>query len=148
MVSVFVCLFVVCFVFLFVWFFFKTGFLCVLSWNSLCRPGWPQTQKSACLCLPIAGIKGMCHHHPAWYQSLNVWLFDASAAGTQNTPRRRMPTVYQPCVQRTKQVTSRVCAEPMKGRLCTGLCCLLRHLTDPGCQQGHKLRSFPSSEYV
>jgi hypothetical protein len=22
-----------------------------LSWNSLCGPGWPQTQKSACLCL-------------------------------------------------------------------------------------------------
>jgi hypothetical protein len=33
-----------------------------LSWNSLCRPGWPQTQKSACLCLPSAGIKGVCHH--------------------------------------------------------------------------------------
>jgi hypothetical protein len=32
------------------------------SWNSLCRPGWPRTQKSACLCLPSAGIKGMCHH--------------------------------------------------------------------------------------
>jgi hypothetical protein len=29
-----------------------------LSWNSLCRPGWPQTQKSTCLCLPSAGIKG------------------------------------------------------------------------------------------
>ena len=36
-----------------------------LSWNSLCRPGWPQTQKSACLCLPCAGIKGVRHHHPA-----------------------------------------------------------------------------------
>jgi hypothetical protein len=36
-----------------------------LSWNSLCRPGWPQTQKSACLCLPSAGIKGMRHHCPA-----------------------------------------------------------------------------------
>jgi hypothetical protein len=33
-----------------------------LSWNSLCRPGWLQTQKSICLCLPSAGIKGMCHH--------------------------------------------------------------------------------------
>ena len=32
-----------------------------LSWNSLCRPGWPHTQKSTCLCLPSAGIKGMCH---------------------------------------------------------------------------------------
>jgi hypothetical protein len=40
-----------------------------LSWNSLCRPGWPRTQKSACLCLCLssAGIKGVCHHCPAWY---------------------------------------------------------------------------------
>jgi hypothetical protein len=28
----------------------------------LCRPGWPRTQKSSCLCLPSAGIKGMHHH--------------------------------------------------------------------------------------
>jgi hypothetical protein len=27
-----------------------------VSWNSLCRPGWPRTQKFACLCLPSAGI--------------------------------------------------------------------------------------------
>ncbi|KRY62139.1 hypothetical protein T4D_13722, partial [Trichinella pseudospiralis] len=33
-----------------------------LSWNSLCRPGWPGTQKSACLCLPSTGIKGVRHH--------------------------------------------------------------------------------------
>jgi hypothetical protein len=33
-----------------------------LSWNSLCRPGWPRTQKSACLCLPNAGIKSVRHH--------------------------------------------------------------------------------------
>jgi hypothetical protein len=33
-----------------------------LSWNSLGRPGWPRTQKSACLCLPSAGIKGVRHH--------------------------------------------------------------------------------------
>jgi hypothetical protein len=39
-----------------------------LSWNSLCRPGWPQTQKSACLCLPSAGIKGVRHH--AWLASV------------------------------------------------------------------------------
>ena len=45
----------------------QTGFLCShwLSWNSLCIPGWPQTQKSACLCLPSAGIKGVCHYDPA-----------------------------------------------------------------------------------
>lgn len=30
-----------------------------LPWNSLCRPGWPQTHRFACLCLPSAGIKGM-----------------------------------------------------------------------------------------
>jgi hypothetical protein len=39
----------------------QTGFLCValLFWNSLCRPGWPGTQRSACLCLPSAGTKGV-----------------------------------------------------------------------------------------
>jgi hypothetical protein len=35
-----------------------------MSWNSLCRPGCPLTQKSSCLCLLSAGIKGM--HHQAW----------------------------------------------------------------------------------
>jgi hypothetical protein len=47
------------------WFFFlffgflRQGFSVYLwlSWNSLCRPGWPRTQKSTCLCLPSAGIK-------------------------------------------------------------------------------------------
>jgi hypothetical protein len=29
------------------------------------RSGWPQTQRSPCLCLPSAGIKGVCHHHLA-----------------------------------------------------------------------------------
>jgi hypothetical protein len=29
---------------------------------SLYNPGCPGTQKSACLCLPTAGIKGMSHH--------------------------------------------------------------------------------------
>ena len=45
--------------------FFETGFLYVytwLSWNSLCRPGWPRTQKISCLCLPSTGIKGMGHY--------------------------------------------------------------------------------------
>ena len=27
-----------------------------------CRQSWPRTQKSACLCLSSAGIKGECHH--------------------------------------------------------------------------------------
>jgi hypothetical protein len=45
---------------------FETGFLCValavLELTLL--PGWPRTQKSACLCLLSAGIKSMRHH--AW----------------------------------------------------------------------------------
>jgi hypothetical protein len=41
--------------FLFFVLFFETGFLCVAL-------GCPQTQKSACLCLQSAGIKGVHHH--------------------------------------------------------------------------------------
>jgi hypothetical protein len=37
---------------------------CCPGTHSFCRPGWPRTQKSACLCLPSAGIKGI--HHHAW----------------------------------------------------------------------------------
>jgi hypothetical protein len=62
-INLFITLF--CFVlFCFVLFCFETGFLCVawLSWNLLCRPSWLQIQRSTCLCLPSAGIKGMCHH--------------------------------------------------------------------------------------
>ncbi|GAB1293896.1 Zinc finger protein 558 [Apodemus speciosus] len=33
-----------------------------LTWNSFCKSDWPRTQKSACLCLPSAGIKGVRHH--------------------------------------------------------------------------------------
>jgi hypothetical protein len=45
-------------------FFFETGFLCIALavLDSLCRPGWPRTQKSAYLCLPSAGIKGVRQH--------------------------------------------------------------------------------------
>ena len=34
----------------------------LLSWNSLCRPGCFWIQKSACLCLPSAGIKVVSHY--------------------------------------------------------------------------------------
>jgi hypothetical protein len=54
--------FVFVFVFCFLFFAFFFSVYPWLSWNSLCRPGWPQTQKSVCLCLPSAGIKGMDHH--------------------------------------------------------------------------------------
>jgi hypothetical protein len=36
----------------FIYLFFDAGFcVALLSWNFLCRPGWPQTQRSTCLCL-------------------------------------------------------------------------------------------------
>jgi hypothetical protein len=40
---------------------FRTGFLCVALavLGALCRPGWPQTQRSTYHCLPNAGIKGV-----------------------------------------------------------------------------------------
>lgn len=42
---------------------FKTGFLYVaLPVLELCKPSWPQTQRSVCLCLPSAGIKSMHKH--------------------------------------------------------------------------------------
>ncbi|KAM7333505.1 hypothetical protein ACRRTK_006825 [Alexandromys fortis] len=49
------------------WFFvfvFKIGFLCSFGtcWNSLYRSCWPRTQRSTCLCLLSAGIKGVQHH--------------------------------------------------------------------------------------
>jgi hypothetical protein len=70
LLRLFVCLFV------FVLFcFLRQGFSVKLwlSWNSLCRPGWPQTQKSACLCLPSAGIKGVCPH--AWLRIFFCFTF-------------------------------------------------------------------------
>jgi hypothetical protein len=67
------------FFFLFL-FFFSFGWL---FWNSLCRPDWPRTQKSACLCLPSAWIKGV-RHHPAF-----LFVFEtgsAYAASVQASP--------------------------------------------------------------
>ena len=58
----------VCLTIFLLFLFFETGFLCValaVLKLTLCRPGWPLTQKSACLCLPSAGIKGVHHHRPA-----------------------------------------------------------------------------------
>ena len=61
----FVCLFL--FVWLVGFWLFETGFLYIALavLESLCRSGWPRTQKSTCLCLPSAGIKGVRHHCPA-----------------------------------------------------------------------------------
>jgi hypothetical protein len=40
---------------------FETGFLCVALavLDSLCRPGWPRTQRSTWLYLLSAGVKGV-----------------------------------------------------------------------------------------
>jgi hypothetical protein len=35
-----------------------------------CRPGWPRTQRSVCLCLPSAGIKGVQHYQLAGFRLL------------------------------------------------------------------------------
>lgn len=35
------------------------------DWISVYSPGWPWTQRSACLCLPSAGTEGVCHLHLA-----------------------------------------------------------------------------------
>jgi hypothetical protein len=68
--------FFVCVCFGFGFGFLRQGFSVYLwlSWNSLCRPGWPRTQKSSCLCLPSAGIKGVHHHHPAMDLCINCHL--------------------------------------------------------------------------
>jgi hypothetical protein len=44
-----------------------------LSWNSLCRPGWPRTLRFTCLCFPSAGIKGV-HHHAQLYSLFFDWV--------------------------------------------------------------------------
>jgi hypothetical protein len=71
-VCVCVCMYVWCvcgFVCLCVCLSIRTSFVfCLLYYsrqgfrNSLCRPGWPWIQKSACLCFPSAGIKGVGYH--------------------------------------------------------------------------------------
>jgi hypothetical protein len=58
-----------------------------LSYNSLCRPGCPWTQKSACLCLSSAGIKGVHYHCPANLSIFNdINLFSCSY-GDQNSKK-------------------------------------------------------------
>ena len=46
-----------------------------LGTHSVCRPGWPQTQKFSCICLPSAGITGMCHHCLAFIIVLHSGFF-------------------------------------------------------------------------
>jgi hypothetical protein len=85
----FVCLFLflVClFWFVLVFGFLRQGFSVWpwLSWNSLCRPGWPPTQKSACLCLRSAGIKGVHHHARLYLGFFNIGFVLAVVAHVIN----------------------------------------------------------------
>jgi hypothetical protein len=80
-------LFVVCL-------FFKTEFPW-MSWNSLCRPGWPQTQKSACLCLPSAGIKGVRHHCPAGLEIFLPLFLECCVTGMCHQSQLRFYTNNQ-----------------------------------------------------
>lgn len=49
--------------------------------NLFCRPSWPPTQRSTCLCILSAGIKGLCHYLMAcvcvclhlWYMYVNMY---------------------------------------------------------------------------
>jgi hypothetical protein len=52
------------YVFIYFWFcwVFVIRFLCVAILK-LYRSGWPQTQRSAFVCLTNVGIKGMYNHH-------------------------------------------------------------------------------------
>ena len=44
--------------------------------TSLCKPSWPQFQRFTCLCLPNAGMKGLCHHiGPVHLHFNNLLLF-------------------------------------------------------------------------
>jgi len=69
-------LFIYLFIYLFTFGFSRQGFSVWpwLSWNSLCRPGWPWTQKSTCLCIQSAGVKGVCHHRPAGHDFNSGYL--------------------------------------------------------------------------
>ena len=43
------------------------------TWYAL-TDKWTLAQKSSCLCLPSAGIKGMCHHCPSKFIVFNSWV--------------------------------------------------------------------------
>jgi hypothetical protein len=54
------------------------------SWNSPYRPGWPRTQKSACLCLPSAGIKSVQQH---WQGQITYFCFFEARSSSTCSPQ-------------------------------------------------------------
>jgi hypothetical protein len=56
----------------FFFFFWDRSLKPCLSWNSLCRPGWPQTQE---IHLPLPAECwhiGMCHHTQHWFLHFKI----------------------------------------------------------------------------
>jgi hypothetical protein len=91
LLGAFVWLVVVCFVL-----FFETEFLW-LSWNLICRLGWPQPQRSTCLCLPTAGIKGLYHHHKTCIPSYDSKWFSQQLGCPPWSPRCLHTLLFQFC---------------------------------------------------
>jgi hypothetical protein len=73
------------------------------SWNSLCRPGWPRTQKSACLCLQSVGIKDV-HHHCLASDGLRGPLRKGYSISPKGVATYRLrTTVYNTLIDRSSQ---------------------------------------------
>lgn len=65
----------------------EVGFLWIASPDCPSRQGWCQTQRSACLCLPSPGTKGMCHR-------LYFYVFNVEAGAREMAPwLRELPAL-------------------------------------------------------
>ena len=53
-----------------------------LFWNSLYRPGWPQTQRFTCLCLclPSAGSEVECHRSMAYSSVFKLLVYQIQSS--------------------------------------------------------------------
>ncbi|GAB1296551.1 Rhomboid-related protein 3 [Apodemus speciosus] len=71
----------------------------IQSWNSLCRPGWPRTRRSICLCLLSAGIKGNWSGMKCQFKLLRmaVALICMSMEFGRAVWLRFHPSAYPPC---------------------------------------------------
>jgi hypothetical protein len=68
-----------------------------LCWNSLCSSGWPQSQRSACLCWLRSEFKGVSHHglHPV--PSPSLLSFPVSSKTLFGLLRRGNPNAFLFC---------------------------------------------------
>lgn len=98
-----------------------------LAWDSLCRPGWPWTQKSAYLCPLSAGIESVYHHTKP---GPNLFSQDGSLAGWDLTLRSPVPKFH---------LISLICSSPRRQDLAPFYFLVplwsLNHVTEamPGC---------------